>query len=166
MTCGKLILANLMIFDDWVRNWAWITNVASIGQIVSVHKPNFLLLEDRVEESKYLTSKKFIITVNNHHYLLWFTEFIGCSPLIIQGQFLLFIDNDRISLGGDYCLIFQKYFNLFTKTIGRCIIDKDNMIIFIFLHEDRLHIFDVSIILGVVKARYNNTDWKFSSIFA
>jgi len=78
---------------------------------------------------------------------------------------LLFINDDLIALRGEDRLIFHEFLNLFTSFIRRSIINKDNMVIFVFLHEYRPHILEMPVFLNVIVAWHHNTNREFSSVF-
>ena len=70
---------------------------------------------------------------------------------------MLCISYDQISLRWDLSLLFEEALNLISSAIGGSVIDKDNVIIGIVLHEDRFDVLDVSLVFGIIKSWDNNT---------
>ena len=55
----------------------------------------------------------------------------------------------------------KKLLDLLSCSVSTCVIDKHNMIIFVFLHDDRKHIVVMSVFVNIVVAGNHDAKRKF-----
>ncbi len=79
----------------------------------------------------------------------------------MHGLHLFAISYDHVLLGWYYLLGSHKFDHISCRGIGGCVINEDHMIVGILLHEDGVHVIDVSVINCVIVGWHDHTEWKF-----
>ena len=142
MTCDEGIRSEFVqshgLFGERTRIANWKTNT----QKVRIDKPSLLFLEDSIEKFQNLPSKKLVISINNQKDILRPTKLFSSSSNIGHSSFLLLISNNDISRCiYSILIVFEETLNISSSCIITGIINENNMIICIVLHQNRSHIF-------------------------
>ena len=86
----------------------------------------------------------------------------GSHSEVGHGSFLFLIFDDFVSFGWYFGLIgHEKLFYLLSCSVSAGIIYKDNMIILVFLHDDRKHVVVMSVLVNIVIAGNHYAKRKF-----
>ncbi len=71
---------------------------------------------------------------------------------------MLLVDDELKPLRRYFGLILDECINLLASAIGGCVIDEDDVIILIILHEDAAHVLEMAILVDIVVAGYYNAE--------
>jgi len=170
MTYHKSRFSVCISLDNVSTIGSWISYGASKRHKISVSNPNLMSLEHIIKQLQHLPTKQLIISINNHKDLIRLTILLGrliqirhChSPLLVNNNFKFIFWNLMVPSIDPHPL---------TSLIFRSIINKNNMIITIVLHQNGIHVMDVTILCCIVKTWDDDTKrelfifWKFVLLF-
>lgn len=131
-----VVAVDIHLYDfGWERSRVSDIVILAINEIW-VDEPSIFFLEVGVEHFEDLLSEKLIITVNYHENLFRITELVCGSSEVEHGSFFLSIFDDLVSIFWYFILVFEKVWNEVTCLIGWSIIEYNDIIIVIILHDD------------------------------
>ena len=159
MTDHKGRFSIFVAFNDFTVERSWISDISFNSDKVSIGEPYILCWKYLIEMFENLATHKLIISINNYKYLVWLTIFLCSFVDIWHCHLPLLIDNDFEFLLWYFVLVCP-FFNLLAGSIIGCIINEDNMIVTVILLDNRLHIFNMPIIIDILEAGDHNTNWK------
>lgn len=156
MACYKWIRSVLIAFNRSLGKRSWVSYSASDTQKIAVNKPSFVDLEHSTKKFQNLPAQQLVIAINNDKDILMFAKLFRSPPQIRHCSLLFFIFYHDVSIWGNFGLISKKMFDLVACSICTGIVDEDNVIVGVLLHDYWLDVFDVKVILDVVVAgNYN-----------
>lgn len=110
---------------------------------------------------KDLPPDKFIISIYNHKDVIRLAVVLSSKADVRHRSHLLRVPYDIVSILSNFILRSKKFEDKFSSLVSRCIIDDDNVVIGVILHNYRLDIGEISIIVDVVVGGNNHTDRQF-----
>jgi hypothetical protein len=109
----------------------------SDAQEVCVDEPGLLLLEDSVEEFEHLPAQQLVVPVSDQEDVLGLAVFLRSHPQVGHRSLLLRVPDDGVAGGGHPSLIvLEEGLDLFACAIGAGVVDEDDVVVGVVLHED------------------------------
>lgn len=84
------------------------------------------------------------------------------GPQIAHRPHLFLISDEDVLASLEFGLSLKEGLDEFSSLIIRCIVDDDNMVIGVILHDDGFHILEIPSLVSIVVSRYDNTKREFS----
>ena len=117
-----------------------------------------LLLKDSIIEFEDLSSDELVVSIDDHEDVLGSTVFFGSPAEVRHGSLLLLVAKDDVARGRDFSLLLQKHLDIGSGAVSAGVVDEDQMIVTVVLHNDGLHVLNVKFIFGVVVAGNHNAE--------
>lgn len=83
------------------------------------------------------------------------------GPQIAHRPHLFLISDEDVLAGFEFGLSLKEGFDEFSSLIIGCIVDDDNVIIGVILHDDGFHILEIPSLVSIVVSWHDNTKGKF-----
>ena len=108
-------------------------------KIITVHKRTLYPLINSIIQRKHLPSHKRIIPINKHHYLPWMAIIMYGVINILQRKYIFLIYHNSNFILGNISFLYISL-NILSRFIWRCIVNVDDVIILVLLHENGVKI--------------------------
>ena len=117
---------------------------------IGVRKPDFVFLEDGVEEFEDLPADELVISVHDNHYVFGVAVGLRGVPNVVHGFHLGWVLNE-FALSCVELSLLDEFLDEGSGLVWRVIVNDDNFVVLVFLFEDWLQIDFVSFVLSVVE---------------
>ena len=159
VTYEERMITVVVCLDSLFGVWTGLSLSSILNQKVCVNEPCFLLLKRWVEKFENLPSKQLIISIHSQKYLFGLAEFLCRHSDVGQCSLLFLIFNNSETLGGNFSLICnQKFLDLLSRSIGAGIVNEDNVVVLVLLHENWVDVELVPISFCVVVTGHHNAE--------
>ena len=86
---------------------------------------------------------------------------LSSGSQIAHRSHLLLISDEDVLAGREFGLSLKEGLDEFSGLILRCIVDDDDMVIGVILHDDGFHVLEVPSLVSIVEGGNNNAKGKF-----
>ena len=152
VTSHKRISSIIIILDGNCWKRTGVTNFAINSQKVRVDEPSIIFLESCRKQLEDLPAQQLIISIDYQKYILGLTVLFGSHSEVRHGPLLLLIPDDQILFCRYLMLLLQHFLDIISSAVSAGIINEDNMIVGVLLHQNGLHILQMSAFLVVIVA--------------
>ena len=129
---------------------------------VRINEPRLFSLKDSAEEAKHLTPDQLVVAVGDQEDLLRTAVLLGCHAEVGHRPLLYLVLDDGVARRGQTGLVAgEVLLDLIAGAVGAGVVDEDDVVVGVVLHEHGADVFDVEVVLGVVVARNDNTEGQF-----
>ena len=125
------------------------------GQEVAVSHRCFISLVNCVEQSQNVSADERVVTINDGHNLARSAVLMNTQMNVVQSFLVLFVDNDFDVFLGD-ASFFKVLFDELACFVGRTVIDVNDVVVPVILHEDWVEVTEIKATFYVVIRRCND----------
>jgi hypothetical protein len=138
-----------------------VTDAFAHVQKICIDEPSSFLLKYSAVELEDLATYKLVVAVDNQEDVLGLAILLSRHAEVGHGSLLLLVLDDHVALRRQSGLLLEELFDLVSGVVGAGVVDEDDVVVGVVLHDDGLHVLDVPFECDVVEGRHHDAEGQF-----